>query len=392
MTNHEKGVYMMPANTTYLITDTSLEVPCDSFGGEYDNKPLLFLQNNVIRADLDDIFCRDINWKRLNGKRILISGAYGMLASYLVYFLIYLNELKGFDVKIISLSRNEAKLRKRFGDYVTRHYFCNIFADINKPLCLESKVDFIIHAASLASPQYYETIPLDVALPNVLGTLNLLETAKTKQSESFLFFSTGSVYGKTDKLYLSENDYGTIDPLNIHSCYDESKRMGETLCKIYTHQFSVPTKIVRFSHTYGATLDIENDPRVFAEFVKNAVRGENIEMKSNGMSKRAFCYIADSTAAVFKVLLNGIDGEAYNICNTDELYTIRTLADIIAEIAGVQVIQKTREGSYLEAPASGIGDNAKLKALGWECKYNVRAGFQRTIDSFKNNYSEVSPL
>jgi nucleoside-diphosphate-sugar epimerase len=306
-----------------------------------------------------------------------------MLASYFVFMLIYLNEIQGFNIKIISLSRNEAKLRNRFGVYADRPYFTNIAANINKQLVIDGGIDYFVHAASLASPQYYETIPLEVTLPNVLGTYNILELAKEKHSGAVLFFSTGSVYGKTNKPFLNETDFGTIDPLNIHSCYDESKRIGETLCKVYSHQFGVPTKVIRFSHTYGPTLDIENDPRVFAEFVKNAVHGDNIEMKSDGSAKRAFCYIADATAAEFKVLFDGKNAEAYNICNTEELYAIRDLADIISRIGGVKIIRVERTGSYLEAPAAGIGDNAKLKTLGWECRYDVQSGFARTIASFK---------
>jgi nucleoside-diphosphate-sugar epimerase len=344
----------------------------------------MFTSNRIVDGDMRDILSRRIDWRRFDNKTVAVTGAYGMLASYLVYFLIFLNETKKSNIKVVSLSRSEEKFSKRFGVYATRPYLSNIPADINKPLDIDGKVDFIVHAASLASPQHYETIPREVALPNVLGTYNLLELAVAKRSESFLFFSTGSVYGKTDKAYLDEADFGVVDPLDIHSCYDESKRMGETLCKIYNWQFNTPVKMARFGHTYGPTMDIENDPRVFSEFVGTVVRGGDVEMKSDGSARRSFCYITDATAAAFKLLLDGRDGEAYNVVNTDETYAIRDLADIVAEIGGVSVVRKERTGDYLEAPAAvGIGSNEKLKRLGWECRHDVRSGFARTIDSFK---------
>lgn len=136
--------------------------------------------------------------------------------------------------------------------------------DLNKSIEIDVDIDYIIHAASLASPQYYSRCPVDVLLPNTIGTNNLLKLAVQKKTESFLLFSSVDVYGSIEKDGLfDENDLGTLNTPDIHNCYSESKRMAEMMRKAYQVQYDVPVKIARIAHTYAPTMDIENDPRVF---------------------------------------------------------------------------------------------------------------------------------
>jgi len=328
----------------------------------------------------------DYSW--LKGKAVLITGAYGMLASYMVFFMIYLNEIYDYNIKIISLSRNSKKFEERFGIYADK--IIQISKSVNEPV--DINCDYIIHAASLASPQHYTVRPIDVILPNILGTYNLLELAYAKKAK-LLYFSTCSVYGhfKGGGAIVSENDYGVLDPLDPHGCYDESKRAGEMLCAAYSRQNKVHTVMARIAHTYGPTMDIENDPRVFASFIKNAVNGEAIEIKSDGSAKRSFCYISDATTAFFRLLAKGEFGEAYNVCNAEQTVSIRELGEIISSFAQVDFIFKERSSDevYLQDKNANtsIFKNDKLKELGVSFDINVEQGFKRVFLYFEKEKS-----
>lgn len=352
----------------------------------------IYKRNKIIEHDLENIYQRNIPWNRLEHKTVLITGAYGMLASYVVYMLMYLNEKKGMDISVIALVRSKEKFEKRFGK-LNDHPYLTVYEDVlKKPLDMKESVDFIIHAASLASPQHYTVSPIEVLTPNVMGHYYLLELASQKKVEGYLFFSTGDIYGAVgNATAISETDYGVMDTLDLHSCYGESKRMGETMCKAWFHQKQVPTKIARIWHTYAPTMDIANDPRVFASFVKDVIQGNDIVMKSDGSGKRSFCYISDAVAAYFLILLYGEAGEAYNVCNTEEFHSIREVAEIVAGLypeKHLQVRYKKRDenDTYLEnTQASDIPpSNDKLMALGWRAEVNIREGFKKVIESLKN--------
>lgn len=348
----------------------------------------MFLENYVIREDLEEIYGRSIKWEKLREKTVFVTGAYGMLPSYLVFLFIYLNEVYQYNIKIILAVRSLEKAQKRFGGYFNRDYVEVYLEDINAPIFIHKDVDYIIHGASLASAQYYGSVPIDVILPNVSGTIQLLRLAEQKKVEGFLLFSSGEIYGKVDSSIsvITENVMGTVDTLNLRNCYCESKRMAEMLCYSWFYQKKVPVKIARICHTYGPTMDIANDTRVFSSFVKNVINNHDIVMNSDGSVKRPFCYIADATAGFFHILLDGVPGEAYNLCNSEEYLSIQNLAEILVNLypekrLKVQVRIKDEAGAILRKEESeGRISNEKLKSLGWRCKYNTEEGFYRTIE------------
>lgn len=352
------------------------------------------MQNKVIFYDMKEIASRnDYVW--LEGKNIFISGAYGMLASYIVYFFIYLNEnVLNNKIGIYAQGRNLSKMQKRFGIFCDKEYFYIIADDICCEINISNKMDYIIHAASLASPQYYATNPVDVINPNVLGTSNLLKMAKEHKTSGFLFFSSGEVYGKIEDLQhdCTEHDYGYLDIMNVRSCYAESKRLGETLCKSYFVQYGVPATVVRIAHTYGPTMDIYNDERVFSEFVKNIVNDENIVMKSDGLSERYFCYLTDAVDAFLRILKNGNRGEAYNMCNNTASISIRELAELLVELfreknLKIIVENRAKSSNYMESPVvkHPALNTEKLEELGWSPLISIQDGFRRTVNSFIKN-------
>lgn len=351
--------------------------------------------NRIIWEDMENVYLRSDNWDWLRGKRVLITGAYGMVASYIVFFLIYLNETHpNINIDILAVGRSEEKLRIRYGKYYDRPYFCRVSQDICAPVNIEGKVDYIFHAASYASSNFYSIAPVETLLPNTIGTHYLLELAREKTAKGLLFFSSGEIYGKvanTDK-FITEQDVGMVDPMELRSCYAESKRMGEAMCKAWHHEYGVPTMVVRLGHTYGPTMDLQNDPRVFAEFVKNVINGQNIVMKSDGMTTRGFCYLADALDAFFRVLRKGTPGEAYNLFNDQSVLSIKELAQILAEFypqKRIKVVQTKRESGseYIESPIKNTPfiNSDKMRSLGWESKFDAKAGFFRTVKSFEEN-------
>lgn len=345
--------------------------------------------NPIIKDDLNAVYTCDINWEAFEGKSILVTGAYGMLASYVTYMLLYLREEKHVQLSIIAVVRNKKKFINKFGMYARVDYLTVIENDLQVPLEIDMPVDYIIHAASLASPQYYEVCPIDVLLPNVIGNYHLLNLAVEKHVAGYLLFSTGDIYGRVkDIKSITESDYGVMDTLDSHNCYSESKRMAETMCMAFWRQKGVPVKIARIWHTYAPTMDVEHDPRVFAAFVKNIVKRENITMKSDGLGKRSFCYISDAVAGYFSILLKGAAGEVYNVCNESQFVSVGELADMLAALypeRNIKVVKtKRKEKEQYSENILLIGQDAvpssnKLKELGWEPMVDIKTGFDRVI-------------
>ena len=350
-----------------------------------------FLKNEIILHDMDEIFDRGYGWESFFDKTIYISGSYGMLASYMVFFLIYLREKKSINVNILAQGRDEQKARDRFGVYFGKDYFTYLSEDICKDGNLgTSYADYVIHAAGPANPRFYQTNPVEVIEPNVIGTYNLLKNCNPDRIKGFLFLSTCDVYGETDDCdNITEDTVGKVDPLNPHSCYSESKRLAETLLSSYTREYGVRTVIARIGHTYGPTMDLENDPRVFSSFIKDAVSGNDICLHSDGLAKRAFCYLSDAVSAYFLLLLDGKSGEAYNVTNTEQLISIRNLAEIVAKIPekNIDVVFEKREDKdkYLQDTVNKQNRplENKMIELGWNHPVDVEKGFSRVYLFFK---------
>ena len=346
--------------------------------------------NKIILEDLNQITDAPIDWGRFNDKTILISGANGFLPAYMVETLLFLNH-KGLisGVKIIGLVRNIDKAKTRFKHYLNDDNLEFIVQDVCEPVKIDKKIDFVIHAASQASPKYYGLDPVGTLIANTLGTINLLKLAQTNSVESFLYFSSGEVYGTLDetKIPTKENDFGYLDPTNVRSCYAESKRMGETICVSWLHQHNVPIKIVRPFHTYGPGMALD-DGRVYADFVSDIVNNRNIVLKSDGSAKRAFCYLSDATIAFFLVLLKGEIGEAYNVGNQECEISVYDLAHKLVHLfpeKKLKVITHEEQNTgYIKSNVSRIcPDLTKINSLGWTPQINMDLGFCRTILSYE---------
>lgn len=342
----------------------------------------------VIAADLSFLTTQYLlPWQTLAGQTVLITGAAGFLAAYMVETLLFLNETQNLGAKVIAVVRNHAGFEQRFSHHANRSDLICLEQDVSSPLHLNQKVDFIIHAASQASPKYYATDPVGTLSANTLGTANLLELARINKAKGFLYFSSAEVYGEAIRIPTAEYDYGYLDPLAVRSCYAESKRMGENMCVSWHHQFGVPTKIVRPFHTYGPGMRLD-DGRVYADFVADVVNGHQIILKSDGLATRAFCYLADAVAGFWMVLLRGENAHAYNIGNPDGETSIRDLASLVAGLFPEKEITVAFQGrkadeNYITSPISRTcPDIALARGLGWNPKTSLQDGFRKTIESY----------
>ena len=346
--------------------------------------------NPIICTDLQEITCCDLDWSLLNGANVLISGGSGLLGSYLVKSLLMLNLIHDLDIRVICLTRNLESVKKRLSSCLTNPNLDVLIHDIANPLPDGFiNAEYVIHAASQASPRFYGVDPVGTLKANTLGTSHLLDYCVRSKSRRFLFFSSGEVYGVTQNPNspISESDYGYLDPTKVRSCYGESKRIGETMCASWAHQFGLHTSVVRPFHTYGPGLDLD-DGRVFADFVRDVVLARNISLKSDGLAKRPFCYIADATRGFFTVLLKGLWGEAYNIANPYADVSIRELANTLRDlypdrVTRVDFINQPTDHTYMKSPIQQATPSIdKIMQLGWNPEIGINEGFSRTIESF----------
>lgn len=344
-------------------------------------------RNRIIAEDVARIVAGGAPWDELAGARVLVTGATGFLPAYMVETLLELNRgVLARPARITALVRNAATAEARFGEAARAGELELLVQDVTAPVDEALRFDYIVHAASQASPRYYQTDPVGTLSANVFGTRNLLETARRGEARGLLFFSSGDVYGVSADAsrVIREKDYGYVDCTDVRSCYGESKRMGETMCVCWAHQYGVPARIVRPFHTYGPGMRLD-DGRVFADFVRDILAGGPLVLHSDGSARRCFCYLADATEAFFRVLLAGETGQAYNVANAAADESIAGLAERLARQFHVTVERRARTGgSYAPSPIPFTRPSTeKIEALGWRARTGIEEGFARTVDSYR---------
>lgn len=344
----------------------------------------------IVEQDLAKITASSLDWDAFSGATVLITGAAGFLPAYMVETLLYLNR-KRFEkpTNIVALVRNEQRARERFRNHLTDANLEILVQNVSEEMTAPRAFDFIIHAASQASPVYYRTDPVGTLAANVQGTWHLLELARQHSSRGFLYFSSGEVYGivPPGSGDIAENVGGWLDPTDVRSCYGESKRMAETMCVAWAVQHQVPTRIARPFHTYGPGMRLD-DGRVFADFVRDILNSGPIVLNSDGSARRSFCYLADATLGFFTVLLKGGSGQAYNVANPAGECSIAELADRLAMVykqQGVTVERRVRTNdAYVPSPIlSTVPNIEKARSLGWNPEYGIEEGFHRTVESYR---------
>ncbi|WP_125144189.1 NAD-dependent epimerase/dehydratase family protein [Clostridium transplantifaecale] len=323
----------------------------------------------------------DLPWEKLKGKTVLVSGASGLIGSFLVRVLLEKNE----QIKVVALGRNMVTAKNVFFEYWDSKYFTFISHDINQPLTEDiPSVDYLIHAASNTHPVAYAMDPIGTITTNVIGTYNLLEHARKNAECRFLFASSVEVYGenKGDIEYFDESYCGYIDCNTLRAGYPESKRTGEALCQAYIDCYNMNIVTARLSRTYGPTM-LRSDTKAISQFIKNGAKGEEIILKSEGSQLYSYNYVADSVSGLLTVLLCGECGEAYNIADKKSDITLRDLAQLIADYVGTKIVfeipNKTEQAGYSKA-TKALLDSSKLRKLGWEAHWSIEEGIKETLD------------
>lgn len=341
--------------------------------------------NKILQEDINNILKEDLNWDSFKGTNVLITGASGMLGSYMMNVLIELKK-RGFDINIYALVRNPKKLSEEALPYITV-----MQQSVVEPILTDVKFDYIIHTASPASPLIMREDPVGTIAANTLGAFNTLNLAKEGSGKGYLFISSREIYGQPyhNQKVFTEETYGLVDPLNVRSCYPEGKKAAETMCVCFKEQYGVNTKIARLAHTFGPGMSI-NDGRVQADFLKNVVNNEDIVLKSEGTAIRTYTYVGDAVLALFYILLNSED-VVYNISSEESTVSIKELAETLVNAYPERNLKLVFDIPKSDANAGcapftlGILGSDKLKALGWKPIYSLEEGLKRTVDYLEAN-------
>lgn len=323
--------------------------------------------------------------------KLLVTGASGLIGSCLIDLLMLANE-HGRQFEVYALGRNAQKLRKRFATFEGTGMLHFIEQDICHPLNTNIQFDYIIHGASNADPQKYGLNPVETMLINLYGTNNILEYCKEHKGAKAIIMSTFEVYGNVGKDVCKESDNGVIDFKLLRNCYPVSKRCAEQLVRCYVDEYKVNAVIGRLCSIYGPTMT-KDDSKAHAQFIRNALKHENIVLKSKGEQRRTYCYVLDAVTGLLAVLAKGERGEAYNISNEKSIASIAEVAQIIAKIVGTKVVfslPNEIESKGFSNPQNCILDNSKLRTLGWRGCYSLDNGLQETIEILNKICKEES--
>jgi dTDP-glucose 4,6-dehydratase len=348
----------------------------------------------ILAEDLAGILAAPLPWPALHGKRVLVTGAAGFIGGHIVETLAFLNrQCPNAGIRIHALARDLAKLRARLPWLDLPGEVEPLIQDVRTPWHAASPVDFIIHAASPASPRFYMQTPVDTILANTDGTRHLLDLAR-RDGARLLLLSSGTVYGENPGNIdsIGETDFGGEDPLGPRACYGESKRLAETLCRAYFTQYGVDTRIARISHCYGPGMRLD-DGRAITDLLADVLAGNDIRLDSDGSATRPFCYVSDTVAGLFHILLKGSAGEAWNVGETRETSILELARKIIAAAGESGRLTVRAEALGATAPAlrsAGHFNIDKIGRLGWRPAVALDAGLARMIRHWRE--AAPSPL
>ena len=384
------------------------------------------LESDIYQADLDKVCGLDLPWEKLSGKRIMISGATGMIGSTLIDVLMK----KNTGCRIIALGRSVEKAKARFSEYWDDEHFSFVRCDINDRGSLEKSVlstlavcagsvhsqydrsygetcpgtdesgcvndagaaytgcpdaiDYIFHAASNTHPVAYANDPIGTVVTNIIGLDNLLNFASEHGCSRFLFASSNEIYGENrgDVELFDEKYCGYIDCNTMRAGYPESKRAGEALCQAYIRQKGLDVVVPRFTRSFGPSL-LKTDTKALSQFIRKGVDREDIVLKSEGTQFFSYTYVCDAVSGMLYCLLMGECGEAYNIADVSCDITLRDLAKTIADYVGTRVVfdlpDAVEAAGYSKATKARL-DSSRLQSLGWRAQFDMKTALAHTID------------
>lgn len=330
------------------------------------------------REDIQAVFNLDLPWDKLKGSSILVTGATGLIGGCLVEVLMR-NPQREYTV--YASGRNEERFNERFSAFTYESGLKFIKYDVSDPLDSNISFDYIIHAASNASPNFFALKPVEIIKSNILGVIHLMEYGISHGMKRFLYVSSGEIYGEGDGQPFTEEYSGYVNCATSRSCYPSSKRAAETLCISYAEEYGADVVIVRPCHIYGPNFT-EADNRVYAQFIRNVLNGEDIIMKSSGSQFRSWCYVVDCVSGILTCLLKGDNCGIYNIADPQSNISIKELASLVASAAGKEVIciaAEPSESKGYNLVRQSIFSIDRIKELGWIPQTSISQGIRKTI-------------
>lgn len=335
----------------------------------------------ILKEDLEYIAGSDLPWNNLKGSTVLVTGGNGFIGSLLVKTLDYISKKKDLNITISALVRDEEDARKTLDG-------CDVVfekGDIRDLPGIAYDVNYIFHCAAVTKSKDMVQSPVEVSDVILNGTRNVMRLAVEKKAKGVVYLSSMEVYGRTapELDTVGEEDLGYIDILNARSCYPLGKRMAENICFSYYDQYGVPVKIVRLAQIFGAGV-LSGESRVFGQFARSVMSGQDIVLHTNGESYGNYCYTADAVIGLFTLLFRGESGQAYNISNEETNMTIGQMAELVAgKIAGGGIAVRydiPEDNPYGYAPQVKMKlSSEKIRKLGWKPKYGMEEMYRRMI-------------
>ena len=347
-------------------------------------------QNSLYLDDVCYVASLTLPWEKLEHKNIFISGATGLIGSFLIDVIMEKNK-SGLECTVYALGRNAEKAKARFSKHWNSTNLVFIPYDVNVPLKADGvcEVNYVLHLASNTHPMQYSTDPIGTITTNIVGVQNMLDFVVAHGATRFAFASSNEIYGENrgDVEFFDENYCGFINSNTLRAGYPESKRCGEALCQAYRSAKGLDVVIPRLTRTYGPTM-LMSDTKAISQFIKKAIAGEDIVLKSAGLQYYSYQYVADSVSGLLTIILCGENGEAYNIADARSDITLRDLARLIAASNGREVLfekpSEVEAAGYSTATKARL-DGSKLAELGWKPRYTIENGISRTIEILKNS-------
>ena len=348
------------------------------------------MNNPLYIEDLENCLNSTLNLQGLRDKTLLITGATGMIGSFVVDALMHANTTRELNSNVVAMGRSKERAMARFATHWGKPNFVFLQHDVNSPLPNNiQKVHFVIHSASTTHPVAYATEPIATITTNIFGTLNLLNfISDHSQGARLVLTSSVEIYGQNrgDAEYFEEHYCGYIDCNTLRAGYPESKRLSEALCQAYSKENGVDFVSARLPRVYGPTL-LSSDTKALSQFIRKGLAKEDIVLKSQGNQFFSYAYVADAAAGLLSVMLAGESNEAYNIADSKSDITLRDLAQLVADNSGTalrfELPDSTEMAGYSTA-TKAVQDAGKLKKLGWSPIYDIRNGINRTLTQLRS--------
>lgn len=339
------------------------------------------MNSRILEEDVRQFAERFELWELLKDKTFLITGATGLIGSVMIKCLLELNRQKHLDIKILAAVRNIEKANLIFGQNEDDLQFLQIeLNDININ-SIGQQVDYVIHLASPTAGRFMEDNPVETFDLAYRSTYALLSFAKQTAVKSMVYVSSLEYYGQVlDDRLITEDMQGYVDPVSSRSSYPMGKRAAEYLCYAFSKEYGIPAKVARLTQTFGAGIS-ENDNRVFAQFARSVIKGDDIVLHTAGESAKPYCYTMDSISAILYILLKGQSGEAYNVANPDTYISIRDLAEFLRQHFNPSIeVCFELDDNMGYAPVTKLClSTEKLGNLGWRPQYDLKEMFERLI-------------